>query len=321
MSPQRRTALISVLAAIALIAVKLVTGLGSGSLGLVAEALHSGTDLVAALLTFFALGYAVKPADTSHQYGHHKAEHLAALAEASVLGLVSIGVGALAAARLGGALEPDVTATGGRSPPWVSSSRSTPVAPFVAPRRAPLPEPGSALECAPLRERPGRHACGARGPDLRPGRLEAGDSVAALSSPVSCSSPPRADPSQRRRAHGSGAGRRGGGRPARDRTIGSRSRWADSGSGRRPVDLRRCRDRGHAGRGRRPGPRGGRRGRAGVARGASGHRRRRPCRAGRHRGRADPERALAAALGVPRVREIHDVAVLRLAGRPSSPST
>ena len=37
-------------------AIKLGTGLASGSLGLVSEALHSGTDLVAALLTFFAIG-------------------------------------------------------------------------------------------------------------------------------------------------------------------------------------------------------------------------------------------------------------------------
>ena len=85
MSPQRRTALFSVFAACALIALKLGTGLATHSLGLVSEAIHSGTDLVAALLTFFAVGVAVRPADTGHQYGHGKAEHLAALAEAGFL--------------------------------------------------------------------------------------------------------------------------------------------------------------------------------------------------------------------------------------------
>ena len=85
MSPQRRIALVSVGAAVALMAIKLGTGLASGSLGLVSEALHSGTDLVAALLTFFAIGVAGRPADRSHPYGHGKAEHLAALAEAFVL--------------------------------------------------------------------------------------------------------------------------------------------------------------------------------------------------------------------------------------------
>jgi cation diffusion facilitator family transporter len=109
-SPQRRTALASVVAATVLIAIKLVTGLAAGSLGLVADAAHSGTDLVAALLTFFAVGVATKPADAGHLYGHGKAEHLAALAEAGFLVLVSIGVGALAVARLAGWIELEVEA-------------------------------------------------------------------------------------------------------------------------------------------------------------------------------------------------------------------
>ena len=108
MSPLRRTALASVVAAICLIAIKLVTGLAAGSLGLVADAAHSGTDLVAALLTLFAVGVATKPADPGHLYGHGKAEHLAALAEAAFLALVSVGIGALAVARLAGWIELDV---------------------------------------------------------------------------------------------------------------------------------------------------------------------------------------------------------------------
>ena len=85
MSPQRRTALVSVIAAAALIAVKLIVGLETGSLGLLSDAAHSGSDFVAALLTFFVLGVAIRPADPSHPWGHGKAEHLAALAEAAVL--------------------------------------------------------------------------------------------------------------------------------------------------------------------------------------------------------------------------------------------
>ncbi|HVR13181.1 MAG TPA: cation diffusion facilitator family transporter, partial [Gaiellaceae bacterium] len=85
MHPQRRAALVSVVAAIVLIVLKLGAGLASHSLGLISEALHSGTDLVAALLTLFAVGVAVRPADVSHQYGHGKAEHLSALAEAAIL--------------------------------------------------------------------------------------------------------------------------------------------------------------------------------------------------------------------------------------------
>src|SRR5918998_17698 len=110
MTPQRRTALVSIGAAAALVVLKLAAGIASGSLGLVSEALHSGTDLVAALLTFFAIGVAGRPPGEGHPYGHGKAEHLAALAEASVLALVSVAVGALAVARLAGWLETEVEA-------------------------------------------------------------------------------------------------------------------------------------------------------------------------------------------------------------------
>src|SRR5438046_5027299 len=102
MSPQRRIALVSVLAAAALVALKLATGLATHSLGLVSEALHSGTDLVAALLTFFAVGVAGRPADVGHQYGHGKAEHLSALAEATTLTLASVFIGVRAVQRLTG---------------------------------------------------------------------------------------------------------------------------------------------------------------------------------------------------------------------------
>ncbi|HYX88353.1 MAG TPA: cation-efflux pump [Gaiellaceae bacterium] len=90
MTPQRRTALVSILAASGLIALKLITGIATGSLGLLSEAAHSGTDLIAAILTFVAVGVAVRPADPGHAYGHGKAEHLAALAEAAILVVVSL---------------------------------------------------------------------------------------------------------------------------------------------------------------------------------------------------------------------------------------
>jgi cation diffusion facilitator family transporter len=87
---RQRTALVSVGAAVLLVAVKLATGLATGSLAFVAEAVHSGTDLVAALLTLFAVRVAIRPPDREHHYGHGKAEHLAALAESAFLILVSL---------------------------------------------------------------------------------------------------------------------------------------------------------------------------------------------------------------------------------------
>ena len=111
MTRQRRTALVSVLAAVLLIAVKLGVGLATNSLALLSEALHSGTDLVAALLTFFAVGVAARPADEKHEYGHGKAEHLAALAEASILVLLSLFVAVRSVQRLTGSAGVQVDAT------------------------------------------------------------------------------------------------------------------------------------------------------------------------------------------------------------------
>jgi cation diffusion facilitator family transporter len=111
MSPQRRTALVSVGAACLLIAIKLAAGIGSGSLGLLAEAAHSGVDLAAALLTLFAVSVAVRPADPGHPYGHGKAQNLAALAEAALLMVISFVIAGVAVARLTGAVEFEVEAT------------------------------------------------------------------------------------------------------------------------------------------------------------------------------------------------------------------
>ena len=100
MTPQRRSALLSVAAAAVLVVLKLSVGLTTHSLGLVSEAAHSGTDLVAALLTYFAIRVAARPADIQHQFGHGKAEHLSALAEAGFLALVSLFISGRAIERL-----------------------------------------------------------------------------------------------------------------------------------------------------------------------------------------------------------------------------
>jgi cation diffusion facilitator family transporter len=111
MNPLRRTALVSVVAAVFLIVLKLSAGLAAHSLGLISEALHSGTDLVAALLTFFAIGVAVRPADVGHQYGHGKAEHLSALAEGAILVAASCFIAWRAITHLVGVRETSVEAT------------------------------------------------------------------------------------------------------------------------------------------------------------------------------------------------------------------
>jgi cation diffusion facilitator family transporter len=110
-SPQRRSALVSVAAAATLVLLKLGVGLATHSLGFISEAVHSGTDLVAALLTYFAVRVAARPADVSHQFGHGKAEHLSALAEAAFLSIASVYISVRAIERLAGATNTRVHAT------------------------------------------------------------------------------------------------------------------------------------------------------------------------------------------------------------------
>src|SRR5690348_12843372 len=78
---KRLVALSSVLAAVGLTTFKIIVGLLTGSLGILAEAAHSGLDLVAALMTLIAVRVADRPADVTHPYGHGKVENLSAFLE------------------------------------------------------------------------------------------------------------------------------------------------------------------------------------------------------------------------------------------------
>jgi cation diffusion facilitator family transporter len=82
---KRLVAASSVVAAVFLTGIKLVVGFMTGSLGILAEAAHSGLDLVAAVITLFAVRVSDRPADETHLYGHGKVENLSALAETLLL--------------------------------------------------------------------------------------------------------------------------------------------------------------------------------------------------------------------------------------------
>jgi cation diffusion facilitator family transporter len=82
---QRRTTLVSIAAAGLLVAMKLGVGLGTGSLALVSAGIESSGDVVAAILTFFAVRLGGRPADSGHPYGHRRAENLGALGESAIL--------------------------------------------------------------------------------------------------------------------------------------------------------------------------------------------------------------------------------------------
>ncbi|MEI7982045.1 MAG: cation diffusion facilitator family transporter [Bacteroidota bacterium] len=81
---------VSVIAAVFLTGFKLVIGIITGSLGLLSEALHSGLDLVAAVITWFSVRISDRPPDADHQYGHGKIENFSALIE-TILLLITCG--------------------------------------------------------------------------------------------------------------------------------------------------------------------------------------------------------------------------------------
>jgi cation diffusion facilitator family transporter len=90
----------SVLAAIAITALKTLVGVTTGSLGILSEAAHSALDLIAATITFFSIRVSDKPADAEHQYGHGKVENFSAFMETGLLLLTCIWIVYEAVSRL-----------------------------------------------------------------------------------------------------------------------------------------------------------------------------------------------------------------------------
>ena len=78
---KRATALQSVLAASGMTLLKVLTGLLTGSLGVLSEAAHSSVDLMASALTLFSVRLSDQPADDDHTYGHGRVESLSAFVE------------------------------------------------------------------------------------------------------------------------------------------------------------------------------------------------------------------------------------------------
>jgi cation diffusion facilitator family transporter len=100
----RRTTILSIAAAAVLVALKLGVGIATASLGLVSAGIESSGDVIAALITFFAVRLGGRPADRGHPYGHRRAENLSALGEAAILlaGGIVVSVQAIKHLALGG---------------------------------------------------------------------------------------------------------------------------------------------------------------------------------------------------------------------------
>lgn len=64
-----------------IIAFKLVAGIISGSMSIISEAIHSMSDFLASVLTYFAVLRSSRPADKDHPYGHGRYEDMAGFIE------------------------------------------------------------------------------------------------------------------------------------------------------------------------------------------------------------------------------------------------
>jgi cation diffusion facilitator family transporter len=88
---KRRAAALSIASNAALIVLKLVAGVVTGSVAIVTEAVHSGIDLIASVIAYVSVRKAGEPADELHRYGHEKIENLAAAIEGMLI-LVGSGI-------------------------------------------------------------------------------------------------------------------------------------------------------------------------------------------------------------------------------------
>src|SRR6185369_9795530 len=99
----RRVTLLSVATATVLVTIKIAAWLASGSVALLASTADSALDLVASLVTFFAVRYAAAPPDAEHRFGHGKAEAFASLLQA---GLVFASAALIAREAIGDLINP-----------------------------------------------------------------------------------------------------------------------------------------------------------------------------------------------------------------------
>jgi len=85
-----QTARLSIISNITLIIIKVLAGIASGSVSIVSEAIHSGMDLLAAVIAFFAVRFSDSPPDQQHPYGHGKYENVSGVIEAILIYVAAI---------------------------------------------------------------------------------------------------------------------------------------------------------------------------------------------------------------------------------------
>ena len=92
MTTQRKTraAALSIASNSVLVLAKGLIGIFTGSVSVLAEAIHSSLDLLASIIAFFGVKTAGKPADDGHPYGHGKWENVSGTTEALLIFIAAI---------------------------------------------------------------------------------------------------------------------------------------------------------------------------------------------------------------------------------------
>ena len=76
---------LAILVVVSLVILKIVVGIITGSLSVLAQAIDSFLDLFAVTVTFLAIRVASRPADEEHPFGHGKIENIAAIIQAALI--------------------------------------------------------------------------------------------------------------------------------------------------------------------------------------------------------------------------------------------
>jgi cation diffusion facilitator family transporter len=82
---KERVAILSVASNSSLVLFKVIVGVVIGSVSIISEAIHSGMDLLAAIIAMFSVKTSSLPADDLHPFGHGKIENISGFVEALLI--------------------------------------------------------------------------------------------------------------------------------------------------------------------------------------------------------------------------------------------
>lgn len=81
---------LSIAVNVSMLVLKIAVAIISGSIGVLAEAIHSGFDLLASGLAYWGIRKAMEPSDSSHHYGHYKFENISSLVQSIFIAITAI---------------------------------------------------------------------------------------------------------------------------------------------------------------------------------------------------------------------------------------